>query len=66
MSIIQFLPQEAIVLQLQAASSEHVIRVLGERLRQLNLVKAGFVEATLRREADRLLPPRQVGTHGKE
>lgn len=52
MSLAQFLPQEAIVLQLEAATSENVIRVLGERLRQLNLVKDGFVEATLRREAD--------------
>jgi galactitol PTS system EIIA component len=52
MSISQFLPREAIVLQLEAASSEQVIRVLGDKLRQLNLVKEGFVEATLRREAD--------------
>ncbi len=52
MSLAQFLPQEAVVLQFQAASSEDVIRVLGERLRGLGRVKDGFVEATLRREAE--------------
>ncbi len=52
MTIAQFLPQEAIALHVQAASAEQVIRELGERLRLLGLVKDGFVEATLRREAD--------------
>ena len=52
MSIAQFLPQDAIVLHLDASSSEQVIRVLGNRLHKLGLVKDGFVEATLRREAD--------------
>ena len=52
MSIAQFLPQDAIVLRLDASSSEQVIRVLGNRLHKLGLVKDGFVEATLRREAD--------------
>jgi galactitol PTS system EIIA component len=52
MSIAQFLPQDAIVLHLDASSSEQVIRVLGNRLHELGLVKDGFVEATLRREAD--------------
>lgn len=52
MSIVQFLPQEAIALQLQVADAEQVIRLLGGRLRQLDLVKDGFVEATLRREAE--------------
>lgn len=52
MSIAQHLPREAIVLQLEADSSEDVIRLLGERLRGLGLVKDGFVEATLRREAE--------------
>lgn len=51
MSLAQFLPQEAVVLQFEAATSEDVIRVLGERLRGLGCVKDGFVEATLRREA---------------
>ncbi len=40
------------MLQLEAGSAEDVIRVLGGRLRQLGLVKDGFIEATLRREAD--------------
>jgi PTS system galactitol-specific IIA component len=52
MSLAQFLPQEAVVLQHHAADSEDVIRVLGERLRRLGRVKDGFVEATLRREAE--------------
>ena len=52
MSVAQFLPHEAIVLQFDAASSEDVIRVLGESLRRLGRVKDGFVEATLRREAE--------------
>jgi galactitol PTS system EIIA component len=52
MSIVQFLPQEAIALQLEAVDSEQVIRELGGRLRQLDCVKEGFVDATLRREAD--------------
>jgi len=52
MSIAQFLPQDAIVLHLDASNSEQVIRVLGNRLHELGLVKDDFVEATLRREAD--------------
>ncbi len=52
MTIAQFLPPEAIALHVQATSAEQVIRELGERLRRLGLVKDGFVEATLRREAD--------------
>jgi PTS system galactitol-specific IIA component len=52
MSLAQFLPREAVALQVDAASSEEVIRLLGERLYALGRVKDGFVAATLRREAD--------------
>jgi PTS system galactitol-specific IIA component len=52
MSIAQFLSPEAIILQLDARTSEEVIRALGEKLRVLGCVKDNFVEATLEREAN--------------
>jgi PTS system galactitol-specific IIA component len=52
MKIIDFLHQEAIILNMKAASSEEVIRELGGKLRNLGFVKEDFVEATLQREAN--------------
>jgi galactitol PTS system EIIA component len=51
MKISNFLKPEAIALQLEAKTSEEVIRNLGTRLLALGYVKADFVAATLRREA---------------
>jgi PTS system galactitol-specific IIA component len=51
-SIVHFLRPEAISLQLEARSSEEVIRTLGTSLFQLGCVKENFVEATLKREAN--------------
>jgi PTS system galactitol-specific IIA component len=50
MNIKDFLHPEAVVLQLEAETSEEVIRALGGRLLDLDFVKDDFVEATLERE----------------
>ncbi len=52
MRITEFLKPEAIVLQQDAQSAEEVIRLLGTKLHDLGYVKEGFIEATLRREAE--------------
>jgi galactitol PTS system EIIA component len=52
MRLSDYLKPESIALQLDAKSSEDVIRVLGARLLALGNVKDGFVAATLKREAD--------------
>jgi PTS system galactitol-specific IIA component len=52
MKIIDFLHQEAIILNMKAARSEEAIRELGGKLRNLGFVKEDFVEATLQREAN--------------
>ena len=50
MNIKDFLHPEAIELQLEAETSEEVIRALGGRLLDLGFVHDDFVEATLERE----------------
>ena len=50
MNIKDFLHPEAVILQLEAETSEDVIRALGGKLLSLGLVKDDFVEATLERE----------------
>lgn len=52
MKIKDYLCEEAIVLGLEASSSEEVIRVLGGKLRDLGYVKENFIEAALEREAN--------------
>ena len=52
MNIGDYLHPEAIVLQMDASSSEDVIRILGGKLRGLGFVKEDFVEATLERESN--------------
>jgi len=52
MSIAKFLSPEAIMLQLEAESSEDVIRALGGKLLEKGCVKDDFVAATLKRESD--------------
>lgn len=52
MNIIDYLDPAAIVLQLEAKTSEEVIRELGGRLLDLGMVNEDFIEATLAREAD--------------
>jgi len=52
MSIATFLNPEAILLQLEAESSEDVIRALGGKLLEMGRVKDDFVAATLKREAE--------------
>ncbi len=52
MSIAKFLSPDAILLHLEAKSSEEVIRALGGLLLAKGQVKDDFIEATLRREAD--------------
>ena len=52
MKIIDFLDPEAVVLQMEAETSEEVIRELGGRLLKLGLVTDDFIEATLEREAN--------------
>lgn len=52
MEIPKFLDAKAISLNLDATSSEDVIRELGGKLYDLGFVKEGFVEATLEREAN--------------
>ena len=50
MNIKDFLHPEAVVLQMEAETSEDVIRSLGGKLLALGFVKDDFVEATLDRE----------------
>ena len=50
MNIKDYLEESAIVLGLEASSSEEVIRILGGKLRDLGHVKDNFVEAALERE----------------
>ncbi len=52
MPISSYLARDAIILQLDAAGAEDVIRTLGARLLALACVKDDFIEATLRREAE--------------
>jgi len=52
MRLSDYLKPESIALQLDAKSSEDVIKVLGARLLALGHVKDGFVAATLKREAN--------------
>ncbi len=52
MNIKDFLCEEAVVLGLDAATSEEVIRELGGKLRDQGYVKDNFVEAALEREAN--------------
>ena len=50
MKVKDFLNEEAVMLRLEASTSEEVIRTLGGRLRDLGYVKESFVEAALERE----------------
>lgn len=50
MNIKDYLDTEAVVLQMEAETSEEVIRALGGRLLDLGFVQDDFVEATLERE----------------
>ena len=52
MKITEFLSKEAVVLGMEASSSEEVIRVLGGKLRDQGLVKDDFVDAAMEREAN--------------
>ena len=52
MGITSFLSPDAVILNLEAATSEDVIRALGGRLLKLGCVKDDFIEATLAREAN--------------
>lgn len=52
MNIKDFLSKEAVLLGLDASTSEEVIRQLGEKLREQGFVKDNFVEAALEREAN--------------
>ena len=52
MVIKDFLRKEAVILGLEASSSEEVIRALGGKLREQGLVKDDFIEAALEREAN--------------
>jgi PTS system galactitol-specific IIA component len=52
MNIKEFLNERAVILGLEATSSEEVIRTLGGKLRDLGYVKDNFVEAALEREAN--------------
>jgi PTS system galactitol-specific IIA component len=51
MGITSFLSPDAVILNLEATTSEDVIRTLGGRLLKLGCVKDDFIEATLAREA---------------
>ena len=51
MNIKDFLQEEAVVIGMEAESSEDVIRQLGGKLRELGYVKEDFVAAALEREA---------------
>lgn len=52
MNITEFLSKEAVLLGLEAATAEEVIRLLGGKLRDQGLVRDDFVEAALKREAE--------------
>jgi len=52
MNIVDFLDPDAIVLQMEADTSEDVIRQLGGRLLNLGYVNDDFIDATLKREAN--------------
>jgi PTS system galactitol-specific IIA component len=52
MRISDLLSPDAILLQLEAQSSEDVIRILGMKLLELGCVKDDFIEATLDRESE--------------
>ncbi len=52
MDIKDFLHSDAIILHMEAQSSEDVIKELGGKLYDLGFVKDGFVKATLEREAN--------------
>jgi PTS system galactitol-specific IIA component len=52
MKITEFLNPESILLDVEAKTSDQVIKLLGERLFQLGCVKENFVVATLDREAN--------------
>ena len=52
MVIKDYLCKEAVLLGLEAATNEEVIRALGEKLREEGYVKDDFVEAALEREAN--------------
>ncbi len=52
MNIVDFLDPAAILLQMEAKTSEEVIRALGGKLLDLGLVTDDFIEATLAREAN--------------
>ena len=51
MNIKDFLCEDAVLIGLEAATNEEVIRVLGGKLRDLGYVKEDFIEAALEREA---------------
>lgn len=51
MNITDFLCEEAVMIGLEAATNQEVIRVLGGKLRDLGYVKEDFIEAALEREA---------------
>jgi PTS system galactitol-specific IIA component len=52
MAVLDFLKREAICTQVEARTSEEVIRLLGGKLHALGYVKDSFIEATLQREAN--------------
>ena len=52
MNIKDFLSKEAVLLGLEASTSEEVIRLLGGKLRDQGFVKDNFVDAALEREAN--------------
>lgn len=52
MNISDFLQEEAVLIGLEAETSEEVIRKLGGKLRDLGYVKEDFVDAALEREAN--------------
>jgi len=52
MAVLDFLKREAICTQVEAKTSEDVIRLLGGKLQALGYVKDSFIEATLQREAN--------------
>ena len=52
MAVLDFLKREAICTQVDAKTSEDVIRLLGGKLQALGYVKDSFIEATLQREAN--------------
>ena len=51
MNIKDFLSKEAVVLNMDARTSEEVIRKLGGKLRDQGYVKEDFVDAAVEREA---------------